>query len=63
MLLIKKKKFTPKLHLIKKKKATYKAFSTQILYMGKKKGQSANQIRKTLKLSYSKSVIPSQNVR
>jgi hypothetical protein len=47
----------------KNKKVTYKTFITQILYMSKNKDLNAKEIRKCLKLSYSKGVIPSLNVR
>ena len=45
-----------------KQKVTYKIFMRQILYLSEKKKLKPNNIRKVLKSSYAKSVIPSKNV-
>ena len=48
--------------LFTKKKINYKTFLPQILYLKNKKKLSAKEIRKHLKISYSKGIIPSRNV-
>ena len=47
---------------IMKRKTTYKDFLRQILYLNKKRGFNASQIRNILKNYNSKGVVPSKNV-
>jgi hypothetical protein len=45
-----------------KQKVTYKVFVRQIVYLSEKKRLNPKNIRKILKSSYAKRVIPSKNV-
>jgi hypothetical protein len=45
-----------------KQRVTYKTFVRQIVFLSEKKSLNPKNIRKTLKLSYAKCVIPSKNV-
>ena len=52
-----------KMLLNNKRKVSHKDFMRQILYLSSKRHLNSKQIRKILKCSYSKGVIPSNNVR